>query len=294
MAMVSLQETDVALRQWEAHAHRGSMFNMLYIGLARGFAFVASLCVCAANLSLRSAIIIFILTRYDARPRTIWLKCFGRYFTFRGYADKGVMSHFYKSGYCIRDREDRAVTTIVDCGANIGDETVRFRHFHPTARIIAVEAAEHNFDLLRRNFAHDSRTTCLHNGIWPTAARLKLNPFTSNEGISVREVASSDASYDVEAISIPDIMRNFSMEKIDILKLDLEGAEYKLFTEHIDDWIERVNVLIFECPDHERSGTVSALFRKIAPMDFDCFVNGENLVLIRRETKWRCENALYY
>lgn len=270
------------------------MRNTLYSGLARGFTFLANLCICAANLGLHSALTIFILTRYDARPRMIWLKCFGRYFTFRGHADRGVISHFYKPGYRIRDSADRTIATVVDCGANIGDETVRFRHFHPAAHIVAVEAAAHNFNLLQRNFAHNSRTTCLHNGIWPTKARLKLDRVISNEGISVAEVTASDASYDVDAISIPDIMRNFGMEKIDILKLDVEGAEYKLFTEHIDDWIEHVNVLIFECPDHERPGTVSALYQKIATMDFDCFVNGENLVLIRRETEWQCESALYY
>ncbi|HVB81194.1 MAG TPA: FkbM family methyltransferase [Candidatus Binataceae bacterium] len=270
------------------------MFKTLYMGLTRGFAFAASLCVCAANLGLRSALVIFILTRHDARPRTIWLKCFGRPFTFRGRADKGVMSHFYKPGYRIRDRADRSIATIVDCGANIGDETVRFRHFHPKARIVAIEAAAQNFKLLQRNFAHDPLVTCLHKGIWPTAARLKIDRVSSNEGISVAEVAANDATYDVDAISIPDVMRKFGMERIDILKLDVEGTEYELFTRNIDDWIERVNVLIFECPDHERPGTVSALYRKIATMDFDCFVNGENLVLIRRGTGWQCDSALYY
>lgn len=121
--------------------------------IIRTLTFLRDFCICAANLGVRSAWVILIATRYGRRPRTVRMKRFNRNFTFRGNADKGVMSHFYKPGYRIVDTVDRPVRTIIDCGANIGDETVRFLHFHPEARIVAIEAEAANFDILTENLS---------------------------------------------------------------------------------------------------------------------------------------------
>ena len=270
------------------------MLSLMLRSFNRAFIFMARFCVCAANLGLYSAIVVFILTRHSDSPRTIWLRCFGRPFTFRGRADKGVMSHFYKSGYRIRDTKAWPVKTIIDGGANIGDETIRFRHFYPEAKIIAIEAAKHNCELLKLNCAGDPLTICLHKGIWPVNSHLKIKTATSNKSFSVFEASPSDLDYDVDAISPLQVILDYNLGNIDILKLDIEGNEYELFTRHIENWIGRVNVLIFECADHERSGSVVALFRNLGTNDFDCFIHGENLVLIRRGTGWRCESTLYY
>jgi hypothetical protein len=127
--------------------------------------FISLGCVCATNLGFRSAWSVLILSRWSTAPRTITLKWLRRPFTFRGRADYGVMSHFFTPGYRILDTPSCPVRTIIDAGANIGDETVRFRHFHPEARIVAIEAEPANFAILRKNCGQDDNIVLINQGL---------------------------------------------------------------------------------------------------------------------------------
>jgi hypothetical protein len=53
------------------------------------------------------------------------------------------------------------VHLIVNAGANIGDETIRFRHFHPEATIIALEPHAGNFHVLKKNVEADPNTVAI-------------------------------------------------------------------------------------------------------------------------------------
>jgi FkbM family methyltransferase len=261
--------------------------------VARGCSFFENFFICAANLGWPTAVTLFLLRRYSAKPTDVYLRAFDRYFTFRGCSDRGVMSHFYKPGYRILDTAERPIKWIVDAGANIGDETVRFRYFHPRARIIAIEAEAGNFALLKRNVGKDAGITCLHKGLWPTTARLRIGSKGSNEGFFVTEVSES-APYDIDAVSLDKVREMFDIDRIDILKLDIEGAEYDVFSRNSENWIDKVNVVIFECADQDRSGMTAAIFRTLPSELFDCRLSGENIVMIRRDTGWTVKSEVFY
>src|SRR5271165_2005931 len=105
---------------------------------ARIFAYLLRFSVACANFGLVSATKLFIYSRLKPVQAGVSLpvRRLGREVVFRGSTDKGVMSHFFTPGYRIRDSAANPVRVIVDAGANIGVETLRFRHFHPEARII--------------------------------------------------------------------------------------------------------------------------------------------------------------
>jgi hypothetical protein len=87
-------------------------------------------------------------------------------------------------------------------------------------------------------------------------------------------------------------MEQFSMAEIDILKVDIEGAEYEIFSApNVSEWIGNVKALVFECPDVDRPGSTQKIFQAIAALDFDCSIAGECIALIRRDTGWRCETT---
>ena len=54
------------------------------------------------------------------------------------------------------------------------------------------------------------------------------------------------------------------LTEIDILKLDIEGAEYEVFSRNYESWIHRVEVIIVECADKDRPGTTQAMFRALS------------------------------
>jgi FkbM family methyltransferase len=263
---------------------------------ARGFAYLQRFSVACENFGLGSAVRLFAYCRAKPVPAGISLpvRRLGREVVFRGWTDKGVMSHFFTPGYRILDSPANPVRVIVDAGANIGIETLRFRHFHPEARIVAIEPDSGNFAILSRNAGTDGKIELLNTGLWSHKCRLHIIPGASAEGFRAEEVKADPQPGDVEAVSIPSIMESFGLDEIDILKLDIEGAEYQVFTAaDVQSWIPRVKVLIFECPDADRAGTTQTIFEKLAGLDFVCHIHGENLVLIRKDAGWKLESLTY-
>jgi FkbM family methyltransferase len=262
----------------------------------RLFAYLQRFSVACDNFGVVSAIRLFYYLRYTSLPDGVSLHVRGlrRAVVFRGKIDKGVMSHFFTPGYRILDTADNPVRVIVDAGANIGDETLRFRHFHPHARIVAIEADPRNFEMLSANMASDPAIELLKNGLWSHECGLRV--IVGNSAVESRVEETDDPSQppDVQAVSIPSIMARYSLTGIDILKMDIEGSEFQVFSSpDVESWIGRVKVLIFECPDADRPGATQRIFDKISGLNFTCHIHGENLVLIRPDTGWRLETNTY-
>jgi FkbM family methyltransferase len=266
------------------------------IYFSRAFAYLLRFSVACENFGLLSATRLFIYCRSKPIPAGISLpvRRLGRTIVFRGKTDKGVMSHFFNPGCRIRDSAANPVRVIVDAGANIGVETLRFRHFHPEARIVSIEPDSGNFAVLTRNAGSDDNIELIKSGLWSHKCRLHLIAGESAEGFRAEEVDGEPQPGDVDAVSIPSIMESFGLDEIDILKMDIEGAEYQVFTApDVESWIQHVKVLIFVCPDADRPGTTQAIFEKLASLDFVCHIHGECFVLIRSGTGWKLESNTY-
>ena len=64
--------------------------------------------------------------------------------------DIGAVMHFVNPNYHIIGTSKK-ITTIIDLGANIGSETIRFAINHPNSKIFSVEAQADNFNILKLN-----------------------------------------------------------------------------------------------------------------------------------------------
>lgn len=84
----------------------------------------------------------------------------------------------------------------------------------------------------------------------------------------------------VAAMTIDKIMKDYNIEKIDILKIDIEGAEREVFSD-TSSWLERVDSIIVEL--HERMKTECNRSFYCGSNGFDNeWVQGENVYLSRR------------
>jgi len=207
-------------------------------------------------------------------------------FTFRGKLDFGVLSHFWKEGYYISDTPADRITKIMDCGANIGDETARFRLHYPEARIIAIEPNRENFSILNESFFKDRLVEPVHGAVWSHDTQLNLVQPRNGNPESSRVTESENLTEPVPAYSIPTLMSRAGWKEIDILKLDIEGAENQLFKTGCEDWIEKINVLIFEAPDSDCRGTTQLIFSRLSRISFKVHACGENLILVRETKPW--------
>lgn len=135
---------------------------------------------------------------------------------------------------------------IVDCGANIGLSAVYFAQKYPSAKIIAIEPDKTNFDFLVRNTKHYGNVICLNKAVWSKPAELAMvNRQNGNWAIQT-VVADAHQDNKVSAVSLNNIIDEFRIDRIDLLKIDIEGAEKELFSRDYKYWLSRTGVLTIE------------------------------------------------
>ncbi len=152
--------------------------------------------------------------------------------------------------------------TILDLGANTGIASRYFLNLYPSAYLVAVEPDPSNFDLLCRNLSGLPNVKPIRAAVWTHDGEIQLfDPGIGAWGLQVSENTTSSApSLSVPAISLPSLLREFPSGQIDLLKIDIEGAEKELL-ENADSWMPAVNAIVIELHDRYKPGCGRAFYR---------------------------------
>lgn len=122
----------------------------------------------------------------------------------------------------------RAGWTVVDVGANIGAYSVwAGAQIGPSGRLLAVEPNPVSFELLRRSLdALPMHVTAVPAACGDTDGEVTLH-FERGYTVSssITEFASATESVPTRMRRLEDLLREASIERVDILKIDVEGAE---------------------------------------------------------------------
>jgi FkbM family methyltransferase len=163
---------------------------------------------------------------------------------------------------------------ILDCGAYVGYSGAFFAKRYPTATVICIEPEGSNYNLLKINTAGYPNIIPLRAALWDRQELLSIqNP--DAEKYSFR-VASDLANGLTPGIDIPMVLFLASRTKIDILKLDIEGAEKEVFNGS-KDWIDRVGLIIAELHDRHKEGCTDAFNECIKSRKNTVTQKGENV-----------------
>lgn len=167
--------------------------------------------------------------------------------------------------------------TIFDFGANIGLTSLVFAAQFPKAKIIAVEPNPDSAEILKNNVA------CLGKKIhvWEAAvssfkgtAKLNLAAEAYNSSL-VRQTAKS---VEVQVVRVSDILTAEKINCIDILKIDIEGAEQMLLAGS-PKWLNQCELILIEL--HNKYGIPE--FRKdVSPAGFEVFPVGKMQAIAKR------------
>ncbi|MBM4229378.1 MAG: FkbM family methyltransferase [Gammaproteobacteria bacterium] len=170
---------------------------------------------------------------------------------------------------------------IIDAGANVGYASVRFAALYPKADIVAIEPDFENFELLEKNIAAYPQVKAMRCGVWPRSAALVIeNPTAKSWAFRVREAHEGESGF--PAVALNDLLDGYPSRCIDILKLDVEGAEKELFADDkCHDWLARTKMMFIELHDRIKPGCTEAMERALAPHKFSRLHHGSNLILIR-------------
>ena len=170
--------------------------------------------------------------------------------------------------------------TIIDAGSNIGLAAVYFANRFPDAKIICLEPEHSNIEILRLNIKPYPNVNVIQAGLWGKTSYLRIRDLgLGNWGFIVEE-SSQDDPESIKAVSLPDLMKEYQLETVDIVKMDIEGSEKEVLeAENCRNWLSKCNVLVIELHDRMKAGTSSALFRVLLEVDnVQVELKGENLI----------------
>jgi len=182
----------------------------------------------------------------------------------------------------------RTPKTIVDAGANIGLSSIYFSNNYPDSKIIAVEPEESNLAILRRNIVPYDNIIPVCGALWHENTTINLvDPGFGSWSFMTQPKDGVNEKYgkfvhEVQGMTVDKIMKDQNIEHIDILKIDIEGAEREVFRD-TSSWIEKVDALIIELHDFTKSGCSRSFYNGSNGFD-DEWVQGENIFLTRSKS----------
>ena len=172
---------------------------------------------------------------------------------------------------------------IIDGGANIGLFSILMKNKFPDSQIIAIEPDIENFEVLTKNLAGYNSISLENKGIWHSETRLKVyDKYDSGKWAMVVE---EDKEGSVDSISINSILENYSLSRIDILKLDIETSEKLVFSKNFEDWLPKTKMIIIELHDWMEEGCSKPFFVAInkSIKSYQYLSSGENTIIINND-----------
>ena len=255
------------MRKFVRLLRRGFQSPRIFRSYARVLGVRAALRVLAATIFSRREVLAAVPGVFHPlriRPRTSDKYCFKQIF----------LEEIYKLPIDISPR------AIVDCGANVGYASVYFASRYPCARIVAVEPEPSNFKALVANTRAYPNIVPIEAAIWDSPGYLAVD--SSDSAWESRVLTPGDGSLaTVAAVTIQDIFARCPVNAIDVVKIDIEGAEKELFSSGSHSWLGHVRVLIVELHDRIKSGCTEAFERALEGQRFTRLVRKDTTILYR-------------
>jgi len=120
---------------------------------------------------------------------------------------------------------------IFDLGSNTGATVLYFKLRYPNAKIFAFEPDPENIAVLRKNTAWFSEDVIVFEGAVSDTSAAAIDFYVGGEhwSSSLARRSVSDRRISVAMVTLDDAMKNFGIKTINLLKFDVEGAEYNIF-----------------------------------------------------------------
>lgn len=175
---------------------------------------------------------------------------------------------------------------IIDLGANIGLTSLYLANLYKCSKIVAVEPDPYNFHLLSKNLNSlqlSGRAQVLQAAVWIRDADLVFNQLEYEYAYDSGSVNESDCRYtDVKTcrgLTMERIIDISGFDSIDLVKVDIEGAEVQLFQGETG-WLDKVKAIAIEF--HGNSRRISCFDDVIRRYGFNVLDGNEHTTLAIR------------
>lgn len=173
-----------------------------------------------------------------------------------------------------------SVRYVLDAGGNIGLTTLYLKKRFPQARVVTIEPDAKNFSLLQRN-VHLNRlegVSFLKAGLWGKAEALSIDRgFRDGKewSIALTAAAGGGEAAGLPGVTVEDVLRMFGFSHLDVLKIDIEGAERFVFADngHVSGFLAKVKFIAIEI--HDEFNVRDQILRQLRENHFEYFHHGE-------------------
>lgn len=148
----------------------------------------------------------------------------------------------YKN-YCDVENGD----VVVDIGFNYGIFSLGAL-YNGASKIYGFEPNKHVYNLIKDNFPHQNKVFLYDVAIGGKNQKILFKPSEHTLSSSILDEVTDgiDQAYEVQCFNIYDFFKFHNINKIDLLKIDCEGAEYQIFDALPDDYFYNIKKIHVE------------------------------------------------
>lgn len=171
---------------------------------------------------------------------------------------------------------------IIDCGSNIGLSVLYFKKLFPSSYVIAFEPDSINYELLSLNTKNLPGVEINNKAVWIENTELFFeNTGTMSASLSPEKKTNTKP---VQTIRLKELLTR----KIDFLKIDIEGAEYKVIDDCKENLINVDNIFVEYHGKFSQVAELNSILRILQERNFkfyikeaaniypNPFINGDN------------------
>jgi FkbM family methyltransferase len=139
---------------------------------------------------------------------------------------------------------------VLDCGGHIGSFTMYVKSHWPNAKILVMEPVPDNLRLLKANIDRNHLTdiTVIPFALYGTSGTFYID--MAGKQFDAVNVTAQKPQHDqyitIEALELSEVVAKQRVTAIDLMKLDIEGAEYNVFEHSLPALAAHVKRIIME------------------------------------------------
>jgi len=172
------------------------------------------------------------------------------------------------------------VKYIMDAGANVGYTTIYLKKYFPEANFVCIEPEEGNFQQLNKNININrlEKVNTLQAGLWHKDEPLEISSNFRDKKDWSFQVIKSNNKNTIPGHTVHGIMDMFGWKFIDILKIDIEGAERFVFgnRDTVEKFLPLVKFIIIEI--HDEYDIRELIYSILKSFNFKLYEAGESTI----------------
>jgi FkbM family methyltransferase len=129
----------------------------------------------------------------------------------------------------LRRKQPTRPVTILDAGANVGFSALYFKAAFPDCQLVCLEIDDSNFKQLKANMAPWKNVTLEKHALWKRPAYLTIAKDFRDQAECSYYPVESETPTSLQGFPISHFVKKAGWDRIDLLKIDIEGSERFLF-----------------------------------------------------------------